>query len=66
MVPSTGGLGLLVNCTLSAVLSVAMGLGCKKASKVDCKIPEHAQVIDLKQWETNARLCVTDGQHKPL
>ena len=46
MVPSTGGLGLPVNCTLSAVLSVTVGLGCKKASKVDCKITEHTEVID--------------------
>ena len=32
-----GGLGLLVNCTLSAVLSATMGMGFKKAFNVDCK-----------------------------
>ena len=27
-------------------------------------ITEHAHVIDLIYWETNARPCGTDGQHK--
>ena len=28
-------------------------------------ITDHAQVIDLKSRETNAKPCVTHGQHKP-
>ena len=32
-----GGLGLPVTCTLSAVLSVSMEMGSKKASNMNCK-----------------------------